>query len=1143
MKKIQYNGSSKILKGIAGKVNAIIDKLIVDVKVNGTSVVVVNQDGEREADIDLSLADQNVKQSPTTSSDNSDYRVLLSKSANDTEETDISRKDTNLKYNPSTGNLQTTKLNGNTVPSGSDTIALTSDIPTVVNTYDGTSTDAISGMGVKAALDTLPEPMVYKGSLGVGGTIADLPMDGSATIGDTYKVITEGDYGNNTYHAKVGDTFICFTKTSSANTWTLIPSGDEPSGTVTSITIKATSPIAVNSSSAITTSGTRTISHVASGVTADSYGDSSAQTPGFGGTFKALSATVNATGHITAMGEHTVTIPSAVATTSASGLMSASDKTKLDGIAQGAEANVQSDWSITDTSSDAFIKNKPSIPTITDTYSGTSHDGMSGVAVKSAIDALDGNLNNTTPGKGKTLTLFSQTDGKVSAKFENISITTSQISNFPSIPTVNDAKLTINQNGTLKGEFTANQSGNGTTVNLTDTTYESKAASSGGTDLSLVTTGEKYTWNSKAGSDVNVKQTDITDNSWRCLTMASDNTKTEDTAGVRKTVGLSMQVNKVGTASQTGQIVLAIGNSIATGNADNYRGFLDIYNNGKRSRIYSNTTADRNMIIPNKAGTFALTNDIPTVNDATLTINQNDTLKGTFTSNDSDNVTVNLTDEKVKQNVLENSNTGWRRLLLGNNNDNVETDYANKFIGLTFQPSTGYLSLNSQDGMKGTVKYNEIRIGNSTAVGTLEPGEEPTVNKNVKGRIRLYADNTYNVVLTTEDGKINGNRTLYLPDKNAKTLAVTDDIPTKTSQLTNDSNFPVDASYVHTDNNYTSTEKTKLSGIAENAEVNQNTFAKIKVGSTTITADAKQDTLELFAGDNVTLTSDVTNDKVTISATDTTYTAGSGLSLSGTEFSNSGVTGVRGNAESSYRTGQVILTPANIGALSKSGSETKTGNLTLNRQDGTTTEVGETTLYIGNNLGSGVDKNSKGAIRLYGQSGKYVTIRSVNDMDNTRSVWFRKTGSSDKYIQYESTMSANELTTGTATTSRTVRADYLNAGIKTLISNALAWHLVEASESTPSYVTIPSTTSWWDVKVNVILTDYALTVPLFFTHYDVSDTTYGSCDMRGGWQQDSSNGAVVSVKGEISGNNYKFTVTRCIVNRVNANYKLILYYR
>lgn len=51
-------------------------------------------------------------------------------------------------------------------------------------------------------------------------------------------------------------------------------------------------------------------------------------------------------------------------------------------------------------------------------------------------------------------------------------------------------------------------------------------------------------------------------------------------------------------------------------------------------------------------------------------------------------------------------------------------------------------------------------------------------------------------------------------------LPDTTSIPSKTSDLTNDSNFVADASYVHTDNNYTSTEKSKLSGIAAGAEVN-----------------------------------------------------------------------------------------------------------------------------------------------------------------------------------------------------------------------------------------------------------------------------------------------------------------------------------
>lgn len=96
-------------------------------------------------------------------------------------------------------------------------------------------------------------------------------------------------------------------------------------------------------------------------------------------------------------------------------------------------------------------------------------------------------------------------------------------------------------------------------------------------------------------------------------------------------------------------------------------------------------------------------------------------------------------------------------------------------------------------------------------------------------------------------------------------------IPTNTSDLTNDSNFPSDANYVHTDNNYTTTEKNKLAGIASGAEVNQNAFSNVKVGTTTVAADAKTDTLTLEAGDNITITPDATNDKITIAATDTTY--------------------------------------------------------------------------------------------------------------------------------------------------------------------------------------------------------------------------------------------------------------------------------
>ena len=157
---------------------------------------------------------------------------------------------------------------------------LTGTIPNGVTATTQTQSDNSTKIATTAYVDTaignLPEPMVFKGSLGTGGTITALPTAEASNEGHTYKVIKDGTYAGQA--AKIGDTFI-----STGSRWELIPSGDEPSGTVTSITLNATSPIAIDNNAAITTSGTRTISHASSGVSA--------------GTYK--SVTVNSTGHVT----------------------------------------------------------------------------------------------------------------------------------------------------------------------------------------------------------------------------------------------------------------------------------------------------------------------------------------------------------------------------------------------------------------------------------------------------------------------------------------------------------------------------------------------------------------------------------------------------------------------------------------------------------------------------------------------------------------------------------------------------------------------------------------------------------------------------------------------------------------------------
>ena len=92
------------------------------------------------------------------------------------------------------------------------------------------------------------------------------------------------------------------------------------------------------------------------------------------------------------------------------------------------------------------------------------------------------------------------------------------------------------------------------------------------------------------------------------------------------------------------------------------------------------------------------------------------------------------------------------------------------------------------------------------------------------------------------------------------------------------------SSHTHDDRYYTENEiDTKLATKANNA------FSNIKVGETTIAADNTADTLSITAGSNITLTPNATDDSLTITAKDTTYSAGTGVSLSGTTFSNSGV--------------------------------------------------------------------------------------------------------------------------------------------------------------------------------------------------------------------------------------------------------------
>lgn len=85
-------------------------------------------------------------------------------------------------------------------------------------------------------------------------------------------------------------------------------------------------------------------------------------------------------------------------------------KDKLDGIEAGAEANVQADWNETDTDSDAYIKNKPTIPAgviVDQTYDASSTNAQSGTAVAEAVAGVNAVPSSTSSDENKVLTVDS----------------------------------------------------------------------------------------------------------------------------------------------------------------------------------------------------------------------------------------------------------------------------------------------------------------------------------------------------------------------------------------------------------------------------------------------------------------------------------------------------------------------------------------------------------------------------------------------------------------------------------------------------------------------------------------------------------------------------------------------------------------
>ena len=247
--------------------------------------------------------------------------------------------------------------------------------------------------------------------------------------------------------------------------------------------------------------------------------------------------------------------------------------------------------------------------------------------------------------------------------------------------------------------------------------------------------------------------------------------------------------------------------------------------------------------------------------------------------------------------------------------------------------------------------------------------------------------------------------------------------PTKTSQLVNDSGFITDVNYVHTDNNFTNALLSKLNGIESGAEVNL--INKITVNGVEQAISNKTVAL--------TVMTNTVNDLVNYYTKSETYTKTevNGLisaipkfaievvnALPTTDISTTTIYLLRNSETTGSNLFEEYIYVNNQWEL--------LGSQDIDLSDYVTTSDLNTALasYI---TSTNLSTILQGYVTttMWNTLGAVATSNSYNDLDNKPT-----------------TITANEISTGTDTTPKLVRADYLKAGIQAIVNAMSLGHTI-----------------------------------------------------------------------------------------------------
>ena len=423
--------------------------------------------------------------------------------------------------------------------------------------------------------------------------------------------------------------------------------------------------------------------------------------------------------------------------------------------------------------------NKPDIPTKTSDLTNDSgfinqiktinNESLIGTG-NLTIDTFSGDyddLTNKPTIPTKTSDLTNDSGFVVGSTLATVATSGSynDLTNTPTIPTVGNGTITITQGGTTKGTFTLNQSSNATIA--------LDAGGSGGGDVSAAgdntftgtntfTTGLTIGGEEEEGAiglgissdiglvDIAVNQMSLSNSSGNGFSLVLSEDWDEELQDYNlQTFVSTHNLDIIGTTSVTidGNQVLTTNDVATVATSGSYN---DLTNKPTLATV---ATSGSYNDLSNKPA-------IPTVNDATITITQGGTTKGTFTLNQSSNATI----------ALDAGGSG------GNTRDTWYGSQA-QFDAIP----ENQLDENTDYYISGPVQWNDIANKPTipTAVSQLQNDSEyvelPTVKSEINKALRVFGDRVQYVTQSefdslSQSGALKDDVTYFIQDSTDNTI-------------------------------------------------------------------------------------------------------------------------------------------------------------------------------------------------------------------------------------------------------------------------------------------------------------------------------------------------------------------------------------